>query len=112
MKQQSGILAKGRLLGVQFEALFKDGLFFKLAEHSNALANKLRDGISAKGYGFLVDSPTNQIFPILPKSLVEKLEEKYFFYRWKPIDDENMCIRLVTSWGLQEDGVTSFLDDI
>jgi threonine aldolase len=112
MKQQSGLLAKGRLLGVQFEALFKDGLFFRLAEHSNKLADKLRDGISAKGYSFLVDSPTNQIFPILPKKLVEKLEEKYFFYRWKPIDDENLCIRLVTSWGLQEDGVTSFLSDI
>ena len=112
MKQQSGLLAKGRLLGVQFEALFKDGLYFKLAEYSNALANKLRDGISAKGYSFLVDSPTNQLFPILPKTLVEKLEEKYFFYRWQMIDDENICIRLVTSWGLQEDGVSSFLNDI
>jgi threonine aldolase len=112
MKQQSGLLAKGRILGVQFEALFKDGLYFRLAEHSNRLADKLRSGISEKGYSFLVDSPTNQVFPILPKVLVEKLEEKYFFYRWKTIDDENICIRLVTSWGLQEDGVLSFLDDI
>jgi len=112
MKQQSGLLAKGRIIGVQFEALFKDGLYFRLAEHSNKLADKLRDGIAAKGYSFLVDSPTNQIFPILPKTLVEKLEEKYFFYRWKPIDDENICIRLVTSWGLDESGVTSFLGDI
>jgi len=112
MKQQSGILAKGRIVGVQFEALFKDGLYFKLAEHSNRLADKLREGITAKGYSFLVDSPTNQIFPIMPKKLVEKLEEKYFFFRWKPIDEENICIRLVTSWGLNENGVTSFLSDI
>jgi threonine aldolase len=109
MKQQCGLIAKGRLLGVQFEALFKDGLYFKLAEHSNALASKLRSGISSKGYGFLVDSPTNQIFPIMPKALVEKLEEKYFFYRWKPIGEDHICIRLVTSWGSSEEDVISFL---
>jgi threonine aldolase len=112
MKQQCGLLAKGRLLGVQFEALFQDGLYFKLAEHSNALAKMLREGISSKGYSFLVDSPTNQIFPIMPKALVEKLEEKYFFYRWKPMDENHICIRLVTSWGLTEEDVTSFLQDI
>ena len=112
MKQQCGLLAKGRLLGVQFEALFKDGLYFRLAGHSNALANKLRDGITAKGYGFLVDSPTNQIFPILPKALVEKLEEKYFFYRWQPVGEDMICIRLVTSFGSAEEDVASFLSDI
>ena len=111
-KQQCGLLAKGRLLGVQFEALFKDGLYFRLAEHSNALANKLRDGIAARGYGFLVDSPTNQIFPILPASLVEELEKKYFFYRWTPAEENKMCIRLVTSWGSTEEDVTAFLRDI
>ena len=111
-KQQAGLLAKGRLIGVQFEALFKDGLYFKLAEHSNALANKLRDGIAAKGYGFWVDSPTNQIFPVMPLPLVEKLEEKYFFYRWLPDDGKNVCIRLVTSWGSTEEDVASFLHDI
>ena len=111
-KQQCGLLAKGRLLGVQFEALLADGLYFELARHANALAGRLRDGISKKGYGFLVDSPTNQIFPIMPISLVEKLEKKYFFYRWKPIDEKNICIRLVTSWGSAEDDVASFLQDI
>ena len=111
-KQQAGLLAKGRLLGVQFEALFEDGLYFRLAEHSNALAKKLRDGIAAKGYAFFVDSPTNQIFPIMPEALVEKLEEKYFFYRWQPMDDGQICIRLVTSWGSSEEDVASFLNDI
>ena len=112
MKQQCGLLAKGRLLGVQFEALFNDGLYFKLAEHSNALANQLRNGISSKGYDFLVDSPTNQIFPIMPNALVEKLEKKYFFYRWKPMGEDKICIRLVTSWGSSEEDVISFLNDI
>ena len=111
-KQQAGLLAKGRLIGVQFEALFEDGLYFELAKHSNSLANKLRDGIAKKGYGFLVDSPTNQIFPIMPLPLVEKLEEKYFFYRWMPDDGKNVCIRLVTSWGSTEEDVESFLRDI
>jgi threonine aldolase len=111
-KQQAGLLAKGRLIGVQFEALLEDGLYFELAGHSNRLANRLRDGIVAKGYDFLVDSPTNQIFPIMPLKLVEKLEEKYFFYRWMPDDGKNVCIRLVTSWGSTEQDVESFLGDI
>ena len=111
-KQQAGLLAKGRLIGVQFETLFEDGLYFELAKHSNTLANKLRNGIAAKGYSFFVDSPTNQIFPIMPLSLVAKLEEKYFFYRWAPDDGKNVCIRLVTSWGSTEEDVESFLKDI
>lgn len=111
-KQQTGLLAKGRLLGVQFEALFEDDLYFKLASHSNRLANMLRDGIAAGGYRFLTDSPTNQIFPILPTPLVEALEEKYFFYRWKAMDERNTCIRLVTSWGTSEEDVQSFLRDL
>ena len=111
-KQQAGLLAKGRLIGVQFEALLEGGLYFELAKHSNTLANRLRDGIAAKGYGFLVDSPTNQIFPIMPLPLVDKLEEKYFFYRWMPDDGKDVCIRLVTSWGSTEEDVESFLKDI
>jgi len=112
MKQQCGILAKGRLLGVQFEALFTDGLYFALAGHSNSLAKKLRDGIAAKGYGFLTNSPTTQIFPIIPLKTVEKLEEKFLFYRWKPIGEKDVCIRLVTSWGTKEEDIESFLKEI
>ena len=66
MKQRGGMLAKGRLLGIQFHEMFKDGLYLKLAEHANGMAKLLREGIKEKGYDFLVHSPTNQIFPILP----------------------------------------------
>jgi len=111
-KQQAGLLAKGRLMGVQFEALLEDGLYFDLAKHSNEIAKKLRDGIMAKGYSFMADSPTNQIFPIMPLPLVEKLAKKYAFDRWQPDDGKNVCIRLVTSWGSTEEEVETFLKDI
>lgn len=115
MKQSFGLLAKGRLLGVQFEALFDDGLnstYFDLARHSNAMAKKLREGISELGYDFLVDSPTNQIFPILPISKVEELEKDFMFYRWEPPKGDNVTIRLVTSFTTTEDEINTFLDKL
>lgn len=110
MKQRGGLLAKGRLLGVQFQELFKDGLFLELATHANELAAKLKAGIEKMGYGFLVDSPTNQIFPILPNDLIKKLEEDFFFYVWEPVDENTSAIRLVTSWGSSDDDVDAFLN--
>lgn len=112
MKQRGGMLAKGRLLGIQFHEMFKDGLYFKLAEHANEMAKFLREGIKEKGYDFLVHSPTNQIFPILPTSLVSKLEKDFFFYRWCPFDKERTVIRLVTSFATVKEDVDSFIEAI
>ncbi|MBR0599682.1 threonine aldolase family protein [Sinanaerobacter chloroacetimidivorans] len=112
MKQKGGLLAKGRVLGIQFEALFQDDLYFKLAEHSNKMADILRKGILEQGYSFLTHSPSNQIFPILPNRLIEELEQKYAFYRWKPIDSFHSAIRLVTSWATEDNFVYQFLEDL
>ena len=73
MKQRGAMLAKGRLLGIQFEALFEDGLYFEISRQATELAMKLRAACTAKGYPFLVDSMTNQQFPILPNSQIERL---------------------------------------
>ncbi len=112
IKQRGGMFAKGRLLGIQFETMFKNDLYFSIAKKTNDMATHLRGGIAAAGYEFFVDSPTNQIFPIFPNGLVEKLEKKYFFYRWCPYGSEKTVIRLVTSFTTQEEEISEFIKDI
>ncbi len=112
MKQKGALLAKGRLLGIQFVELFKDDLYFTLARHANQMAGLLRQEISKAGYAFLVHSPSNQIFPILPNGLIEKLQKRYSFYIWSTIDAEYSAIRLVTSWATKEAAVLSFIADL
>ena len=113
MKQRGAVLAKGRLLGVQFQALLEDGLYFDLARHANELAFRLRDGITALGYPFPVSSPSNQQFPVLPNETVAKLQEMgYEFETDHPVDAGHTCIRLVTSWATPESAVEDFLLDL
>lgn len=112
LKQRGALLAKGRVLGIQFLELFRDDLFFDLARHANEMAGKLADGISESGHNFLVESPTNQIFPILPNNLIKRLQERYGFYIWSEIDDANSSIRLVTSWATEEKAVDKFITNL
>lgn len=111
MKQKGSILAKGRLLGIQFEELFTDNLFFELANHANEMADILRDGLKKADCKFLVDSPTNQIFPILENKQIEKLQEKFKFYFWEKVDDNHSAVRLVTSWATKKEAVLEFLSE-
>lgn len=110
IKNRGAMLAKGFIAGIQFEELFKDGLFFEMAEHENEMADILRKGIESLGYSFASNSPTNQLFPIFPNALIEKLEEEFGFYRQEKIDEEHTSIRLVTSWATPEKEVRNFLD--
>jgi len=112
IKQRGGLLAKGRVLGIQFLELFKDNLFFDLAKHANAMASLLKNEISRAGYTFLTHSTSNQIFPILPNWLIARLQEKYSFYVWAKIDADHSAIRIVTSWATKEDAVSAFIEDI
>ena len=113
MKQRGAILAKGRLLGVQFQAILEDGLYFDLARHANDLAFRLRDGITALGYPCPVPSPSNQQFPVLPNRVVAKLQELgYEFEIDHAVDDDHTCIRLVTSWATPETAVEEFLQNL
>ncbi|MCQ4638156.1 low specificity L-threonine aldolase [Anaerovorax odorimutans] len=109
IKQRGGMMAKGRLLGIQFRELFKDGLYFDLARHANEMAQILKNGIIGGGYEFFVDSPTNQIFPILPNMVADHLRELVSFEDWQPYGDRATVIRLVTSWGTTEDEIMEFL---
>ncbi len=112
MKQKGALLAKGRLIGIQFLELFKDDLYFDLAKHANAMAGLLSGAIRSAGYRFLTLSSTNQIFPVLPNRLIEKLQEKYAFYVWEQTDADNAAIRLVTSWATREEAVLAFIADL
>jgi threonine aldolase len=109
IKQKGGLLAKGKILGVQFEELFRDDLFFDLARHANASAQTIASALKEAGFGFLTDSPSNQIFPILPDSLIEKLQKDWAFYVWKRMDATHSAVRLVTSWATTEEAVENFL---
>ena len=112
LKQHGALLAKGRVLGIQFLELFKDDLFFDLARHANDMAGQLVDGIANQGHRFLAESPTNQIFPILPKSTIEKLKETYGFYVWSEVDATSSAVRLVTSWATPQEAVDKFLANL
>ena len=112
MKQRGGMLAKGKLLGIQFHQLFQDGLYYELAEYANRLARRLEEGIKALGYSFLVDAPANQIFPILPKKVLEQLSDRYGWSFWCGVDETHDAVRLCTSWATREDMVEAFLADL
>lgn len=112
LKQRGGMLAKGRLLGVQFAELFRDGLWFDLAHHANKQAKRLQDGLIQKGVPLMVNSPTNQLFPIFPNEKVAALSKSFAFEVWGPQDPAHQIIRLVTSWATQPETVEAFLSAI
>lgn len=112
IKQKGGLLAKGRALGLQFFKLFENDLYFDLAKHANQMSKILSDGIRELGYKFLIDSNSNQVFPILPNEIIKKLEKNYAFYIWEKFDEENSVIRLVTSWATPKEEVEAFVEEL
>lgn len=112
IKQKGGLLAKGRLLGVQYLALIQNDLYLQIATHANAMAERLQDGLKNMGIGFLTISATNQIFPIVKNELLEPLRTIARFETWGPYDDAHTIIRFVTSWATEEKTVEDFLTAI
>ncbi|MFL6516804.1 MAG: threonine aldolase, partial [Bacillus sp. (in: firmicutes)] len=96
----------------QFLELFRDNLFFDLARHANKMAGLLQAEISKANIQFLTQSPSNQIFPILPNALISELEKNYAFHIWEKVDNDHSAIRLVTSWATKEEQVAAFLEDL
>ncbi|MBX9577907.1 MAG: low specificity L-threonine aldolase [Chthoniobacterales bacterium] len=111
LKQRGALMAKGRVIAVQFRELFQDGLYFENACHANAMAKKLAHGIQTHGYAFAQEPQTNQLFPIFPDTVIEELKKDYGFYVWEK-NSAGSVIRLVTSWATPEAAVEHFLKDL
>ena len=112
MKQRGAILAKGRLLGIQFLTLLENGLYEQLGAHANKLALQIRDACREAGLSFLYDSPTNQQFPILPNDLLKELEENYVFSHISPLPNGQTAIRICTSWATAQTDVEQLIADL
>ena len=112
IKQRGAMLAKGRLLGVQFDALMEDGLYFTISGHAARLAAKLRDCFISLGYAFFMPPQTNQLFPILPGEVRSALAEKYTFIEMDWIDEDRRACRFCTSWATKEENVKALCDDL
>lgn len=105
MKQHGAMLAKGWLLGLQYEALFEENLYLKISAHADAMADKLREAFINNGYPLLVGGVTNQVFPILPDAMLEKLQEYFTFTEQIRIDNSHRAVRFCTSWATEPDAV-------
>ena len=112
MEQRGAMLAKGRLLGIQFAALFRDDLYFRIAEHADKLAMRLRQAFTEKGWPLLYDSFTNQQFPIVPDAGLKRLADKYSFGFWQTMDETHSAVRFCTSWATSEEAVEALISDI
>lgn len=110
MKQQGAILAKGRLLGVQFSAILEDGLYLSLAEGSNALARRLADGLAELGVPLLLPCESNQLFPILSGDAAEELAREASFEVQERLEGDRVCVRFVTGWNTSQEDVDGLLD--
>lgn len=109
IKQRGALLAKGRILGLQFKELFSNNLFFENSRHANDMAGQLSEGLANLGISFIAKTESNQLFPILKNSLIERLQENFDFYVWEPHDAESSVTRLVTSWATEPSAVQAFL---
>ena len=108
-KQQGAMLAKGRLLGVQFDALFTDGLYWQLGRHAITQAMRLKAAFVQRGYPLFADSPSNQQFVILTQEQLERLREQAAFEIWAPLPDGRTAVRFVTSWSTRPEDVDALI---
>lgn len=105
VKQHGALLAKGRLLGVQFGALFRDGLYYRLGRDAVRYAMRIRDAFKTAGYTTAIDSPTNQQFFVLPNTLIDSISSEVSFEYWGPRGESESTVRFVTGWATTEEDI-------
>ena len=112
MKQRGGMLAKGRLLGVQFDALLRDGYYTEICGRANGYAQRIKEAWLTMGFPLLCDTMANQVFPILPNEIIARLREKYSFTHWLQVDKNHAAVRFCTSCTTREEAVRALISDI
>lgn len=112
IKQHGGMLAKGRLLGVQFCALFEDDLYFQISAHAVKLADQLRSTFDELGVSYLVPGITNQIFPILPDELLDELNKTFMFTEMERVNETHRAVRFCTSWATKQENLDALCSEI
>lgn len=112
LKQRGALTAKGRTIGIQFDQLLQNNLIFDLALHANRMSQKISDTFVKLGYPMLINSDTNQIFPILPNRLISVLREEYDFLTWSIVNADYTAVRLITSWATPDKIVEEFCRDL
>lgn len=110
IKQRGALMAKGFIAGIQFEALFQDDLYFELAKYANEKAEQIADILQEKGYSFYAQPCTNQLFPILHNSILDKLSEEFIYSVEEKVDDEHSAVRFVTSWATTVESVDKLIE--
>ncbi len=110
IKQRGAMLSKSKVMACQFIQLFKDNLYESLASHANEMSCLLREGLKDLGYEMKVDSPSNQTFVIMPKGVLEKIQENYAVTPWEEIEDNKWVVRFITSWATPKEEVIKFIN--
>ena len=110
MKQGGAVLAKGRLLGLQFDTLFTDNLYFEISRHAIEMAMKLKAALKQKGYRFFSESPSNQQFVVLPNDKLAELEKEVQLSHWCKVDDNHTAVRFCTSWATKEENIDRVIE--
>lgn len=112
MKQRGGMLSKGWLLGLQFAAMFENGLYLRISRHADAMADKLRNAFRELNYPLYLPNDTNQVFVTLPKKLLEELGKEFTYANWEEPDEDHLTVRFCTSWATRECDVDALCDRI
>lgn len=110
IKQQGALLAKGRLLGIQLDTLFTDGLYYEIAKHAIDMAQRLKKVLTDAGCPLFIDSPTNQQFVVLDNAVLEALEKEVCFEVWQEVDQTRKAVRFATSWATKEEDIDKLAD--
>lgn len=109
IKQHGGMLAKGRLLGLQFQTLFTDNLYFKISKHAVEMAMLIKEALQECGAEFFFHGSTNQLFPIFTTAQLGKIEERFKLDYWRPADEGRHCVRICTSWATRRENVDALI---
>ena len=112
MKQRGGRMAKGRLLGVQFDSLVTDDLYFKTARHAIEMAHQIRDIFVSAGYPLLFDSPTNQQYPIMPDTELAEIGKRFGYEYWERVDADHSGVRFCASWATKQEHVDALREAV